>query len=203
MNKKLIAVVSPGYLAGDTDAPEALEEFLNKAMGSIIELYPINKIHVDSLSGQIFIKERAWCITEECCELKSVYDEGNNNPHLLDECSDVLGFLLQLIACLDMEVEIRLTYTYNVNTHFSTAITDLGMLCNLLKNRPWKKSNYLVDKSQFRSQLSKAVSSIWSYISFASSRGRYFKNYSDLIAYIDNGFYNKIHINTNRLKSNY
>ena len=162
----------------------------------------LNKWVIDSVNSQMEIKLFCGFISEEMAELVTTIKEGGSNESMLDECSDVLGFTLVLIGKLGIQLDIDINV---VPRHFnykhkaqlyslhSNATTDLMMTCNLLKNRPWKKQQYLVDRKEFKSQLEKAISSILLLILTCSGS----------IANLKTGFYPKLQTNYKRLDTQY
>lgn len=126
-------------------------------------------INLDDKRGQARIKDFSWRVTEEMGEaLDSLFHE-DNVLHYQEELIDGLHFLTELtiLAGLD-ETEIfpskegeyleslvhhhknwfkiRETNLQNLVTEF---ICHLGMMCNTLKNKPWKQSHMRTDKNNF------------------------------------------------------
>lgn len=126
-------------------------------------------VNLDDKKGQARIKDFSWRVTEEIGEaLDSLFHE-DNVLHYQEELIDGLHFLTELtiLAGLD-ETEIfpseegkyleslvhhhenwftiRETNLQNLVTEF---ICHLGMMCNTLKNKPWKQSHMRTDKNNF------------------------------------------------------
>lgn len=113
------------------------------------------------------------CI-EELTEATHTLD---NEEHFYEEVTDSLNFFLSSYIMLDVnfndfedpstllsgdktiftEDEIKLSF-YNI-------VDDIGDLCNLLKNRPWSQSNYLVSMYDFNIRLKKLWDTYWKVIS--------------------------------------
>ena len=72
-------------------------------------------------------------------------------------------------------------------------VTKFGMVCNLLKNRPWKQSNYPLDLIEFRQKALDA------YITFLDC----INSFSIEEGILEKAILNKINVNYNRMKQNY
>lgn len=148
---------------------ELMEKYhdIEKRSGLLLtEDCPIN---LDDKRGQARIKDFSWRVTEEIGEaLDSLYHE-NNELHYREELIDGLHFLTELtiLSGLDeseifpgeegkyLEELVKFSYYYNSKTgaNLQNLITEfichLGMMCNTLKNKPWKQSHMRTDKNNF------------------------------------------------------
>ena len=99
--------------------------------------------------------------------------------HFWEELGDALNFFLSAYTMLGVDLnEFRSPSTFlNKNTKkhkpesFSEycmfaypIIEKVGWLCNLLKNRPWAQSNYLVSLQDFDERLEALWWTFWSYL---------------------------------------
>ena len=113
------------------------------------------------------------CI-EELTEATHALD---NEAHFWEEITDAINFFLSSYCMLGVDFkeftpvnEIldkfgersfeRITYGL-CSKLFYDIINDIGDLCNLLKNRPWAQSNYLVSMYDFNLKLKILWNSFW------------------------------------------
>ena len=113
------------------------------------------------------------CI-EELTEATHALD---NIDHFYEEVTDALNFFLSAYCMLDVDFKqftnpqkifnqtnYRISIYSGVGvigTYFYKIIDDIGDLCNLLKNRPWAQSNYLVSMLDFNERLKKLWNTFW------------------------------------------
>lgn len=95
-----------------------------------------------------FIEE----LTEATMALKMDGDD-----HFREELSDAINFFLSAYIMLGVHLEnmpkpVKGSF-YNLQVSFYSIIERVGWLCNLLKNRPWAQSNYLVSMTDFNDRL--------------------------------------------------
>lgn len=138
-------------------------------------------VNLHDKKGQARIKDFAWRITEE---LGEALDAKENEAHFKEELIDGLHFLTELTILAgenpsSVIQEIKALYNLlvteeedgnlevissAVNAHYSAIpfdtkvakfIEHLGMMCNCLKNKPWKQSNMITDVKAFKKQLAK------------------------------------------------
>ncbi len=126
-------------------------------------------INLDDKRGQARIKDFSWRVTEEIGEaLDSLFHE-DNKLHYQEELIDGLHFLTELTILSGLDETkiyegeegkylenlvhyhenwfiLRETNLQNLVTEF---ICHLGMMCNTLKNKPWKQSHMRTDKNNF------------------------------------------------------
>lgn len=133
-----------------------------EGMGDLLETLDNN---INTAKGQKWIKDFAWRITEELAEgweTKSIDlldDEmaDDVNEHYKEEIIDGLHFLVELtqiagythafVVDIDTREDIKLVNPWPI-------IYNLGLLCNTLKNKPWKQTQMLTDKNNFNKYLS-------------------------------------------------
>lgn len=99
----------------------------------------------------------------------------NEPEHFLEEITDALNFLLSsYLMILGPSIKekmvspeiilnriknpLKLNYLLKfqqskIKAYFYTLVEDVGSLCNLLKNRPWAQSNFLVSMEDFNERL--------------------------------------------------
>jgi len=156
----------------------------------------IQSLDLNSVKSQLEYKEHTDYIVEELSELMDIFGITKPIPPILDECSDVLGFLLSLIGKVgkDITIDIQEPARFiKTDTLFKEAVVDLKMSCNLLKNRPWKNQQYVVDIKEFKYKFEKAVSSILTLLIRTSG------DINTLIG----GYYIKLQKNYKRINTNY
>lgn len=136
-------------------------------MGNLFETLDTN---VDTAKGQRWIKDFAWRVTEELAEafeaLETEVDPEDKDydkiiidcvEHYKEELADALHFLVELtiIAGHNYEILINLKekkYELKHTTAWPT-IYNLGLMCNTLKNKPWKQTQMLTDRVMFEKYL--------------------------------------------------
>lgn len=132
-------------------------------------------VNLDDKRGQARIKDFAWRITEEVGE---ALDARTHKDHLWEELIDGLHFLTELTVLAgkdydsilpkreyglehdflqDLEEE-ALDYLdhhrkYDLDSMVSKFIEQLAMMCNCLKNKPWKQSMMKTDREAFYGRL--------------------------------------------------
>lgn len=124
-------------------------------------------VNINDKRGQARIKDFAWRITEEVGEALDAWCEGDDE-HYYEELIDGLHFLTEMTILAGMDVEslvgaksdnLKWLYENRVEERVETMIfflvRDLGMMCNCLKNKPWKQTNMLTDVNAFESKLRK------------------------------------------------
>lgn len=141
-------------------------------------------VNLNDKKGQARIKDFAWRVTEELGEaLDSRHDDlhfkeelidglhfltelsilaGENPSTLVKESIDVFEYEIidQELSSLDhLEVIANVSKFVYGNLSFDSVVVkfieNLGMMCNCLKNKPWKQSNMITDKRAFKKQLAK------------------------------------------------
>ena len=132
-------------------------------------------VNLDDKRGQARIKDFSWRVTEE---LGEALDAKATKDHYQEELIDGLHFLTELTILAGKDYHNILpegTALYhndrledlvenakecisrkgdNLNYWVSKFIENLGMMCNCLKNKPWKQSMMKTDREAFYSRLS-------------------------------------------------
>lgn len=133
-------------------------------------------VNLDDKRGQARIKDFSWRVTEE---LGEALDARATKDHYQEELIDGLHFLTELtiLAGKDydtilpkgvapyredhledlVENALEVIDRYGQNSlelYVAKFIENLGMMCNCLKNKPWKQSMMKTDREAFYSRLS-------------------------------------------------
>ena len=125
-------------------------------------------VNLDDKRGQARIKDFSWRVMEEVGEALDAIDDFE---HYTEELIDGLHFLTELTILSGFEPKDIVWDNPNKNDLLLTLynqslmqgedlkgdiinlVTDLGMMCNCLKNKPWKQTNMLTDKNEFLHRL--------------------------------------------------
>lgn len=131
-------------------------------------------VNLDDKRGQARIKDFSWRVTEE---LGEALDAKATKDHYQEELIDGLHFLTELTILAGKDYHNLLpegTALYfkdrledlvenakecisqngdNLNYWVSKFIENLGMMCNCLKNKPWKQSMMKTDQNAFYDRL--------------------------------------------------
>jgi dimeric dUTPase (all-alpha-NTP-PPase superfamily) len=144
-----------------------------------IEGMPKGPWDLNNAGHQSWIKDFFWRITEELCEAQEYLVNGDAGPLFLEEISDALHFLVEVMIMLGVsEVDVEAMYPKDKNGDpldldkalstfvpiieenqlgFSGAVFgivyDLGLAANCLKNKSWKQTQMITDVSKFRHHL--------------------------------------------------
>lgn len=145
-------------------------------------------VNLNDKRGQARIKDFSWRVMEEVGEALDALNIHNDEEHFLEELIDGLHFLVELSILSGIVPENlnpngnedSLEYLWNehfvvlfgdeeeediINRCISDLVMNLGMMCNCLKNKPWKQTSMITDIEQFYIQLKK----VWgSYIGLLS-----------------------------------
>jgi len=174
-------------------------------------------VNLHSHKGQARLKDFAWRITEELAEGLDALTVEGISPHVQEEMSDCLHFIVEMalisgigpkdfwqylnpqgdllnqkldgLEILYMSSKAPTTITSNV-TEF---IARLGMVCHTLKNKPWKQTQILTDVDLYR------IRFIESFLSFISVCRCMRINPEKLF----NLYFRKSEVNRFRQRSNY
>ena len=177
-------------------------------------------VNLDDKRGQASIKDFSWRVTEE---LGEALDARSNKDHYQEELIDGLHFLTELTVLAGKDYDSILPQGtplydsdhledlvenakevisrrasqgengYSLEYWVSKFIENLGMMCNCLKNKPWKQSMMKTDREAFYSRLSE----VWViYITILVVSGM---NAQD----IANIYLKKSQVNQFRQRSNY
>lgn len=130
-------------------------------------------VNINDKKGQARIKDFAWRITEEVGEALDANKSGDLQ-HTVEEFIDGLHFLTELtilsgytphdIVCNNPNGnDLLLTLYCQADCNSSDMgilpilvtelVMDMGMMCNCLKNKPWKQTNMITDVNNFLNKL--------------------------------------------------
>ena len=164
-------------------------------------------VNLDDKRGQARIKDFSWRITEEVGEaldaitnesgesaLLHFHEELVDGSHFLTEMTILTGYDLPEYTTLkDLIEEGSYRDCYTLNDLVSDHVMYLGMMCNCLKNKPWKQSMMKTNKENFY----KHLKLVWSnYIAILTSQDLTEEEITDL-------YLRKSQVNQFRQKSNY
>lgn len=135
-------------------------------------------VNLDDKGGQARIKDFSWRVTEE---LGEALDAKANKDHYQEELIDGLHFLTELTVLAgkdyntllpintpaydedhlrDLVENAKEVISRKANDHLdfwvSRFIEQLAMMCNCLKNKPWKQSMMKTDREAFYNRLAEA-----------------------------------------------
>ena len=137
-------------------------------------------VNLDDKRGQARIKDFSWRVTEE---LGEALDAKANSDHYQEELIDGLHFLTELTVLAGKDYNTILPehipthcedhledlvenaknlmddYGGNLTYWVTKFIEQLAMMCNCLKNKPWKQSMMKTDKEAFYHRLT----NVWVY----------------------------------------
>ena len=161
---------------------EDLYKYANKQFIEYEKLEGINNwkeydFSIDCSQDQMKFKDmlQIRCI-EELTEATHAMD---NEEHFFEEITDAINFFLSAYCMLGVDFNdfenvesilsnygrLKALPVYNdCAKYFYYIIDDIGDLCNLLKNRPWAQSNYLVSIYDFEERLKKLWNTFWNTI---------------------------------------
>lgn len=164
-------------------------------------------VNLDDKRGQARIKDFAWRITEEIGEaLDAIENESGESAllHFHEELVDGLHFLTEMTILTGYDLPEYTTLKdlieegsyrdcYTLNDLVSDHVMYLGMMCNCLKNKPWKQSMMRTNKENFY----KHLKLVWSnYIAILTSQNLTEEEITDL-------YLRKSQVNQFRVRSNY
>lgn len=164
-------------------------------------------VNLDDKRGQARIKDFSWRITEEVGEaLDAITNESGESAllHFHEELVDGLHFLTEMTILTGYDLPEYTTLKdlieegsyrdcYTLNDLVSDHVCYLGMMCNCLKNKPWKQSMMKTNKENFY----KHLKLVWSnYIAILTSQDLTEEEITDL-------YLRKSQVNQFRVRSNY
>ena len=164
-------------------------------------------VNLDDKRGQARIKDFAWRITEEVGEaLDGITNESGESAllHFHEELVDGLHFLTEMTILTGYDLPEYTTLKdlieegsyrdcYTLNDLVSDHVMYLGMMCNCLKNKPWKQSMMKTNKENFY----KHLKLVWSnYVAILTSQDLTEEEITDL-------YLRKSQVNQFRIRSNY
>ena len=169
-------------------------------------------VNLDDKRGQARIKDFSWRIIEEVGE---AIDGRSDINHYHEELIDGLHFLTELTILAGKDYDtLKEDYIFEVpggdhidlllaNSHDKGSVSiqeavfylveNLGMMCNCLKNKPWKQTQMKTDKPAFYSWLSRVWVEYFTILKVSGMDG-------DSIA---NTYLKKSQVNKFRQRSNY
>jgi hypothetical protein len=130
-------------------------------------------IDIDTYEGQQVMKDFLEIRTvEELMEMREAILNNDRIDHMYEEVSDSVNFLIvayilygwdenkfktvEDIFCIHEDVYNGKTFSaYEIDKAILEVVYDIGLACNKLKIRPWKKSQYLTDMLVFEERLEK------------------------------------------------
>lgn len=160
-------------------------------------------VNLDDRRGQARIKDFSWRVTEELGEALDALGQ-DDMEHFAEELVDGLHFLTELtiLAGLDWDDLLPLEVMYSntasrANDGLDQRVYDyvegIGMMCNCLKNKPWKQSMMQTDRVAFFARLH----SVWArYIAIMET---VFESPEDIVSV----YLKKSQVNKFRQRSNY
>lgn len=164
-------------------------------------------VNLDDKRGQARIKDFSWRITEEVGEaLDAITNESGESAllHFHEELVDGLHFLTEMTILTGYDLSEYTTLKdlieedsyrdcYTLNDLVSDHVMYLGMMCNCLKNKPWKQSMMKTNKENFY----KHLKLVWSnYVAILTSQDLTEEEITDL-------YLRKSQVNQFRIRSNY
>ena len=164
-------------------------------------------VNLDDKRGQARIKDFSWRITEEVGEaLDAITNESGESAllHFHEELVDGLHFLTEMTILTGYDLPEYTTLKdlieegsyrdcYTLNDLVSDHVMYLGMMCNCLKNKPWKQSMMKTNKENFY----KHLKLVWSnYVAILTSQDLTEEEITDL-------YLRKSQVNQFRQRSNY
>lgn len=164
-------------------------------------------VNLDDKRGQARIKDFSWRITEEVGEaLDAITNESGESAllHFHEELVDGLHFLIEMTILTGYDLPEYTTLKdlieegsyrdcYTLNDLVSDHVMYLGMMCNCLKNKPWKQTMMKTNKENFY----KHLKLVWSnYVAILTSQDLTEEEITDL-------YLRKSQVNQFRVRSHY
>jgi hypothetical protein len=149
---------------------------------------------IDTYEDQEIFKRYCWRITEELME---ALEDRKNENHFREELIDGFNFLIELYLLYGWDLKnlpssIQLS-SCSVDEKVLKVVYQLGVTANLLRNRQWRRSQYLVDLYIFEARFKK----IWeNYLNIFYALGMSMEEVCDLWSL-------KYQVNLFRINSNY
>lgn len=166
-------------------------------------------VNLDDRRGQARIKDFSWRVTEELGEALDALGQ-DDMEHFAEELVDGLHFLTELtiLSGLDWDDLPTLEQMYTnaasgtdgcltasgcLDQKVYAYVEGIGMMCNCLKNKPWKQSMMQTDRVAFFTRLN----SVWArYIAIMET---VFESPEDIVSV----YLKKSQVNKFRQRSNY
>lgn len=161
---------------------EVVEGIIPKATDKAWEEYDFS---LDCPQDQLMLKDMLEIRMVE--ELTEASADMENKDHFFEEITDALNFFLSAMVMIGVDFksldspeeylerdhptrpEVDLRWVPDKQSfYFKTygVVHQVGYLCNLLKNRPWSQSNYLVSMVDFNERLKELWNIFWKYLGF-------------------------------------
>ncbi len=156
----------PAIFARQQELAEKYREI--EGMGQLLD-EEHRKTNLDTLFGQVWLKDFAWRVTEELTEsIEPVVDKRDSftemhKLHYLEELSDALHFMTELCIIANIKAEelipiedIAPVLAYEISPEHADEIAlqhwavvyQLGLFCNCLKNKKWKQTQMMTDRKK-------------------------------------------------------
>ncbi len=160
-------------------------------------------VNLDDRRGQARIKDFSWRVTEELGEALDALGQ-DDMEHFAEELVDGLHFLTELTILAGLNWDdlspLNLMYYNAANSapdgldqRVYDYVEGIGMMCNCLKNKPWKQSMMQTDRVAFFTRLH----SVWArYIAIMET---VFESPEDIVSV----YLKKSQVNKFRQRSNY
>lgn len=118
---------------------------------------------IDCFADQEEFKRYCWRVVEELTEALEALDN-KEELHVTEELMDGFNFLIELVGMygwtaknLDFSRKIPVSDTEeHLRLNIGETIKEIGLTANVLKNRAWRQSQYLVDLYVFEKRLRQA-----------------------------------------------
>lgn len=110
---------------------------------------------IDCFEDQELFKKYCWRITEELTEAEEAYlKDKDAKDHVEEELIDALNFSIELMLLYgwtekDYDGVLSSSFGSGILNRTGATIYSLGLTANCLKNRQWRRSQYLVDLYTF------------------------------------------------------
>lgn len=202
------------HATSETYEGEALQAIFNRQRELMTKYHDIElksglmqtedcPVNLDDKRGQARIKDFSWRITEEIGEaLDALYEEGGESGllHFHEELIDGLHFLTEMTILTGIDTSnwtldnlLKKSSRQPLTELISRFIQVLGMMCNCLKNKPWKQTMMKTNRENFYNHLQQ----VWEvYISILASQGFTEEDITDI-------YFKKSQVNKFRQRSNY
>lgn len=126
-----------------------------------IEGLPDAPISLHTANGQRIIKDFAW---RTCEELSEAWTDRYDTDKCGEELADALHFFVELLIFAGVTPEqivekhpefpqCHLSGRIDIQVPFWNVVAPLGMACNQLRNRPWKRTIVPTNEGEFRGRL--------------------------------------------------
>lgn len=120
---------------------------------------------IDCFEDQELFKKYCWRITEELTESIEAYIK-DGEDHVKEELIDALNFTVELMLLYGWDSPEYLRYNIEyfgsgLISQVSSTIYALGLSANCLKNRQWRRSQYLVDLLVFEERFKMFIATLY------------------------------------------